>query len=202
MKFHNAMVAAIVILFTSGAASAAVVDYGNPTTGGGENIGNIGLVPAGQSGTFFTSPNAGLGLESGSLANNTIIKFNYEFSSSSPVDILGSSGGTSGTPDYAAATSNGFSLSTGGVFATANVSGVNGSTSITNVSGGNINFSSFFVGLMHLFSNGVGGFVGKINYSVSAVPIPASALLFGSAIAGMFGFSYLSRKRRDNIQQA
>lgn len=202
MKFHNAMMAAVVVLFTSGTANAAVVDFGSPTTGGGENIGSVGLIPADQSGTFFTTPSAGVGIAKGTLADNSKITFTYTFSNTSPFSLLAASGGNSDTPNYASAISNGFSVAAGGVFASANISGQNGSTSITNVSGGNIDFSSIFVGLLQLFSNGSGGFVGKINYNVSAVPLPATVLMFGAAIAGMFGFSNLSRRRKDNILQA
>lgn len=202
MKFHNAIMAAVVVLFTSGAANAAVVNYGDPITGGGGNIGNVGLIPSGQSGTFFTTPGAGIGLILGSIADNSKITFDYTFSNSSPISILGSTGGNSGTSTYAAASSTGFSIATGGVFASANISGLNGTTSISNTSGGNIDFSSIFVGLLQLFSNGSGGFVGKINYNVSAVPLPATVLMFGAAIAGMFGFSQLTRRKRNSVLQA
>lgn len=201
MKFHNAMLAAAVVLLTSSTANSAVVDFGSPITGGAENMGDVGLIPSDQSGTFFTSPNAGLGIINASIADNSKITFSYDFSSSTPVSIVGASGGGSGSSNFATATSSGFNVATGGVFASANISGTHGITSITNNSGGTIDFSSVFVGLLHLFSNGVGGFVGKINYNVSAVPLPASALLFGTAIASMFGFSYYSRKRRDSILQ-
>lgn len=201
MRFRNAIMTAVVVLFASGAANSAVVDFGSPITGGAENIGSVGLVPSDQSGTFFTTPGAGVGLIAGSLGNNSKITFSYTFSGSSPFSILGSSSGVSGSPVFASANSNGFSVATGGVFATANISGLNGTTSITNVSGGNVDFTSIFVGLLHLFSNGSGGFVGKINYNVSAVPLPATLLMFGSAIAAMFAYSR-SRQRKDGLLQA
>lgn len=202
MRFHNAIMAAVAVLFTSSVANSAVVDYGSSVTGGGENIGSVGLIPSDQSGTFFTTPGAGVGLISGIIGNNSKITFSYTFSPSSPFSILGSAGGVSGSPNFASANSNGFSVATGGVFATANISGLNGTTSITNTSGGNIDFSSIFVGLLQSFSNGSGGFVGKINYNVSAVPLPAAALMFGSALAAMFGYSRLSRQRRKGILQS
>ncbi len=200
MKFRSAIMAAAIIMLSAGAANSAVVDYGNPTTGDGENLGYVGLIPADQSGTFFTSPGAAVGVVNGSLANNSRITFSYSFSDMNPFSLLAASGGVSDSSHYGSALSSGFSVSTGGVFATANVSGSNGTTSITNVSGGNIDFSSIFVGLLHLFSNGSGGFVGKINYNVSAVPLPATALMFGSALAAMFACSYFSRQRKYLLQ--
>lgn len=194
MKIRNALAAVIIAGFTSSAANAAVVDFGNPVTGGGENIGDIGTVSSNQSGTFFTTPNTGFGLITGSLANNSEITFTYTFSNSSPFQILASSGGISDSANFASANSGGFSIATGGAFASANLSGLNGTTSISNVSGSTLSFSSIFVGLLNLVTNGQGGFVGKINYSVSAVPLPSTVLMFGAALAGMFAFSRKQRK--------
>lgn len=194
MKFRNTLMAAIIVVFSSNIASAAVVNFGDPITGGGENLGNVGLIPSDQSGTFFTTPNTGFGIISGSLDNNSKITFDYSFSSTSPYKILAALGGASGNPDFASAISNSFTISTGGAFASANVTGLNGTTSITNLSGGVLNFSSIFLGLLELVSNGSGGFIGKINYNVSAVPLPASVLMFGAAIAGMFAYSRFRRK--------
>jgi hypothetical protein len=196
MKFRHTLAAIVLSVFTSSAADAAVVNFGSPITGGGENIGNVGLVPSSQSGTFFTSPGAGFGLISGSLSSNSKITFSYTFSSANPFEILAASGGTSGTTNFASASSTGFSTSTGSVLASANISGVNGTTSVTNISGGVLSFSSIFIGFLNLVSNGAGGFIGKINYNVSAVPLPASVLMFGAAIVGMFAFAQFSRQRK------
>lgn len=200
MKFRNTLIVSIITaVFTSSAASAAIMNYGDPITGGGEALGDVGIIPESQSGTFFTSPNAPAGTISGSLNNNSKITFTYTFSPTSPFEVLASLGGVSSTPNFASANSFGGSVSTGTVFATANISGLNGTTTITNVSGGVLGFQSIFAGFLKLFANGSGGFVGHINYNVSAVPLPASVLMFGAAIAGMFGFTRFKQRKESLV---
>ena len=48
MKFRSAMIVAAVVAFTSGAANAAIVNYGDPITGGGENITTNDVISDGQ----------------------------------------------------------------------------------------------------------------------------------------------------------
>ncbi len=197
MKLLRTLAAVAIAIFISSTANAAVVNFGNPKTGGGENIPNVGLFSVGQSGTFFTTPSAFFGSINGFIPNNTKVTFTYTLASSGSA-FLGSSGGFSNSPAYASANSNGFSVATGGVFASANVSGTSGTTSIGNVSGGTINFLSVFIGFLKSFPTGCGCFVGKINYDVSAVPLPASVLMFGAAIAGMFAFSRFKQRKESS----
>jgi hypothetical protein len=197
MKLLRTLAAVAVAIFISSTANAAIVNFGNPVFGGSELIPNVGLIPSGQSGTFFTTPSAFFGIINGSIANNTKITFTYTLANSGSA-FLGSSGGFSNSPAYAAANSNGFSVATGGVFASANVSGTSGTTSIGNVSGETISFSSVFIGFLKSFASGCGCFVGKINYNVSAVPLPDSVLMFGAAIAGMFAFSRFKQRKESS----
>lgn len=212
MKVSHTIIAAI-IAFLPITANAAIVNYGDPITGGGENITLSKAVQSGQSGTIFTSPNAENGGFHASLGNNHTITFSYNFSSAtnftygSPQVRVQS--GTledfyNGRPS-AFATSFGlgkYNYQSSAIFATANIYELGGETSITNNSGGDIPVSSFFGGLLEQVSNGVGGTVGQINYNVSAVPLPASVVMFGSAVAAMFGFASLSRQRKGTILQA
>lgn len=189
MKIRNTLMAVILAVFTSSAANAAVVNYGSPVTGGAESlISTFTSVAAGQSGIFFTSPGVSSGTVLGTLANNLKVTFYYEFIGLGKIDI--SSIGDSSTSSYSAADSiNGTTVAGGGVFATANVTGVNGVTSVSNVSGATQNFTSFFLGKLKLYSN-----VGNIHYNVSTVPLPTSVLMFGAALAAMFAFSRKQRK--------
>ncbi len=211
MKFRSVLFTAAMVVFTSSAANAAIVNYGDPITGGGENITLSKAVQSGQSGTIFTSPNATGGGFHAYLGNNSTITFSYNIfppNTFPHIPILAARGGVNGYPLQSAAASTyqdgKHNFNSFDVFATANVhyTGGDGSTSITNHSGDVIPFSSVFSGLLEQISNGVGGTVGQINYNVSAVPLPVSVVMFGSAIAALFGFSYLSRQRKGVILQA
>ncbi len=205
MKFRSVVIFSAMVVFMSGAADAAIVNFGSPITGGGENITSSEVISNGQSGSIFTSPNAEGGEFDAYLPNNSTITFSYNFSDSQPsrfipfpqVSIFGGV-----FPfNYAQANTYGdgkFTYHFDDVFATANLTG----SSLTNHSGEVIAFSSYFSGLLQQVSNGVGGTVGKISYSVSAVPLPSSVVMFASAIAALFGFSYLSRQRKSTILQA
>lgn len=208
MKFRSVLFIAAMVAFTSGAANAAIVNYGDPITGGATEIFSNDVISDGQSGTIFTSPNADSGVFHAYLAYGTIT-FSYNISPPNNFPhfpIVGAHGGVNGYPLQSAhATTYGdgkYNFNSLDVFATANLNESDGFTSITNHSGEVIPISSFFFGLLQQVSNGAGGTVGKINYSVSAVPIPASVVIFGSAIAALFGFSYLSRQRKGTILQA
>ncbi len=203
MKFRSVVIVAAMIVFTSGTTNAAI--FGDSWSGGGETVTLIkSTMPIGESGTIFTSPNANSGSFQSNLANNSKITFSYTFSSTSPSNALGAATGWFNPTYYSQADSSGFSfyLTTASIFVTANISGLNGFTSISNTSGQGIDFASSFYGLLQQVSNGRGGTVGHINYNVSAVPLPASVVMFGSAIAALFGCSYLSRQRKGTILQA
>ncbi len=196
MKVSHTIIAAI-IAFLPITANAAIVDsFGDSLNGGGEDIRLKTIMPIGQSGTIFTSPNATGGAFHANLANNSKITFSYTFSSTSPSNALGAATGWFNPTYYSQADSSGFSLylTTASIFVTANISGLNGETSITNNSGQGIDFTSYFSGHLQQFSNGVRGTVGQINYDVSAVPLPASILMFGTALISMLAFSYKQRK--------
>lgn len=213
MKFRSVLFTAAMIVFASGVANAAIVNYGDHITGG-ENVTSSDVISNGQNGSVFISPNAESGGFQAYLANNSTITFSYPFTYILPansfvtVPLVYATGGVfpggEGGPNYAHATNYGagkYNMQFGDVFATANLDAV----SITNRSGEVIPFSTSFFGFLQQFSNGAGGTVGKINYSafdISAVPLPSSVVMFGSAIAALFSFSYLSRQRKGTILQA
>ncbi len=210
MKFRSVLFTAAIVVFTSGATNAAIVNYGDPITGGETEIFSNDVISDGQRGAIFTSPNADSGVFHSYLANNSTITFSYNFPLNCPnffptCPVVGATGGVWPSENYAQASTfqpSKFTYHFGDVFAAANLNGSDGFTSITNHSGEVIPISSWFSGLLQQVSNGAGGTVGKINYSVSAVPLPASVVMFGSAVAALFGFSYLSRQRKGAILQA
>ncbi|MEQ1706509.1 MAG: hypothetical protein ABL867_11150 [Rickettsiales bacterium] len=207
MKFYTTIVA-VIIAFLPITANATVVDFGDPITGlpdinGYNGVHTFADFLPNQTGTIFTTPGASNGLAEGYIPNNHKITFSYSFSNATLYDpstgtgnLLYMLGGDAFNSIQVSHSSNDLLPPVAGfeVFAAANISGTSGTTSFTNTSGIQKYFVSYFSGILESVANGQGGFVGKINYSVSAVPLPASVLMFGTALIFMAAFSYKQRK--------
>ena len=204
MKTKKFLIAAVFLL-AAGTAQASVVNFS------GANV-DMGTLAVGQSGTIannYTSTSVGPysfenGNDFGFLPTNSSVTFTYTFSNlvAASMHSYGSYNYTSGGLTYigsSSAYSNGSTTSVGSTngvssapltFASANVGTSTGSTTITNTSGSLAQIQSLFSAL---FSST--GHLVSVTYNVSSVPLPASMPLFAAVLAGLFGMSYL-RKRR------
>jgi hypothetical protein len=200
MKFRHAILPALAAAISlAGAAHASTVDLGATYVGETGTIplssnvsglyGNtiIGALPQDSEITFkytFTGLISGALFAEGSYNFNGTAVHYYGSSEDSSTGIHFSQGYT--TPKGSASP---ISATSSLVLTAANLSGATGSASITNDSTGNANF---LVLLLGLFARG--GHV-AITYAVSAVPLPASALLFGLGLALLAGIGAIKRKR-------
>ncbi|MEQ1790456.1 MAG: hypothetical protein ABL857_08430 [Rickettsiales bacterium] len=195
MKLRNILMAVILAVCTSSAANASV-DFGDSLLGGPASVDMGPLAISGpQDGTFYIERNTVFdgGTIQGILANNSIIEFTYHLANAILPNSVQSDVGTSIGIYSEANSSAGTIAAVGGVFATANIVSLTGKTSISNFSGAAQSFTTTFSGLLEQFITG-SGTVGRITYTVSAVPIPTSVLMFGAAIIGMFAFARKQRK--------
>jgi len=198
-------IASIATLLLTAEAQADIVNF----TGTNKNM---GTVQSGQTGTLFnnytliTIPFTG-GLKAaasrafGVLPSASKITFTYSLASLTNVTYLrdsanysyiqggdlfaGNAADSTATPATATGTINA-GASAPLVFATANIAGNVGTTTISNYSGGFANFSTLFAGFLR--GNPT------LTYAVSSVPLPAALPMFSALFAGMFAFA---RKRRN-----
>jgi hypothetical protein len=212
-SFAAGAVIAFTATISASSVQALVVDYS------GSNV-NMGTVVAGQSGAItnnfsgFSFGGGVLGSNNayGFLPTNTQITFSYSFSPAtaggnlmgygsydyiqSSVHYNGSSNSETSTGTTTVGYTNGIASSPL-VFATANLSSLSGTTTITNLSSGIAQFQSLFYGLLSS-TNGIS----SLTYNVSSVPLPAALPMFGALIASMFGFRHFRKQREGALAVA
>jgi hypothetical protein len=221
MKLFPAVVtSAVVALTISGAAQASVVNYTDT-----DMFGNFGAIlpsptiAAGQSGTI-TDTHAGPGfylntITDGTLAADSTVVFTYT-GLTNPLVAVGSAeyAGTSNHEFYAGSAASavmfsGSEFSPGVglksplpsgpttsspsfVTAATSISGTSGTITITNYFSKAVSFSIAL--LEALSSNGTFSFTYN---DTAAVPLPGTALLFGSGLALLAGFGVMKKRQAE-----
>jgi hypothetical protein len=170
---------------------------------------NLGTLSAGSSGTgtsYSGMTTSFTDTMNGTLAANSEVTFTYNYTGLTPAALsmtgIGSNSGGLAYTSVSGFNSNGTLLygtqnqSTSSptlpIFVTASLTPSSGtaSTTIVNASSSSVNFSSIFQDIIFSISSGAL----TSSYKVSAVPLPASLVLFASGLLALAGFAAYRKK--------
>ncbi len=226
MKYVRELTAGFAVLLIAGSAHAATVDL----SGTNDNLGLVSYGQTGTIDNLITLPTGNrtaylLGAAFGELPPDSEITFSYTFlhgaGSHGNLISTGTYDQTIGTRHYSSfSSSNGngnYSYFTDSasahpnhhvaapspVLATAHMGGNerHGNTTITNLSGVDVSFGSYFISFFQsLFGGGRGLGDVIVTYQVSgdpsALPLPGALPMFGAGLLALTGFAWAKKARK------